>query len=40
VAIAAVVYAVAMVLSGGVSRAEWHLARDSLRFRRGRAPAP
>jgi O-antigen/teichoic acid export membrane protein len=35
VAVAAVVYAVAMAVTGGVTRSEWRLARESLRLRRG-----
>lgn len=35
VAIAAVVYVAAMAVTGGVTRSEWRLARDSLRLRRG-----
>jgi O-antigen/teichoic acid export membrane protein len=38
VALAAVVYVVAMALTGGVTRSEWRLARESLRLRRGAAP--
>jgi O-antigen/teichoic acid export membrane protein len=40
VAVAAVVYVGALVATGGVSPSEWRLARDSLRLRRGGAPAP
>jgi O-antigen/teichoic acid export membrane protein len=40
VAVAAVVYVGTLAASGGVSRSEWRLARDSLRLRRGGAPAP
>jgi O-antigen/teichoic acid export membrane protein len=35
VAVAAAVYAVTLAATGGVSRAEWRLARESLRLRRG-----
>jgi len=35
VAVAAVVYVIAMAATGGVSRGEWRLARESLRLRRG-----
>jgi O-antigen/teichoic acid export membrane protein len=35
-----VVYVAAMAATGGVSRSEWRLARESLRWGRGRAPAP
>jgi O-antigen/teichoic acid export membrane protein len=38
VAVAAVVYAVSMALTGGVTRSEWRLARESLRLRRTPAP--
>jgi len=38
VAVAAVVYFGAMAVTGGVTRAEWRLARESLRLRRGSAP--
>ena len=37
VAIAAVVYAAAMAVTGGVTRSEWRLARESLRLRSRRA---
>jgi O-antigen/teichoic acid export membrane protein len=39
VAIVVVVYVAALAATGGVTRAEWRLARDSLRLRRGDAPA-
>jgi len=38
VAVAAVVYVVAMAVTGGVTRGEWRLARESLRLRRGDVP--
>ncbi|HXA29074.1 MAG TPA: flippase [Candidatus Angelobacter sp.] len=40
VAVAAVVYVATLAITGGVSRSEWRLARESLRLRRGGAPAP
>jgi O-antigen/teichoic acid export membrane protein len=40
VAVTAVVYVVAMAVTGGVSRSEWRLARESLRMRGRDAPAP
>lgn len=40
VAVSAVLYVGAMALTGGVSRSEWKLARESLHLRRTRAPAP
>jgi O-antigen/teichoic acid export membrane protein len=40
VAVAAVVYVATLAATGGVSRSEWRLARESLRLRRGGAPAP
>jgi O-antigen/teichoic acid export membrane protein len=39
-AVAAVVYVGAMAVSGGVSRSEWRLARESLHLRRPRTPSP
>ena len=38
IALCAVVYVGAMALTGGVTRAEWKLARESLRVRRGASP--
>jgi O-antigen/teichoic acid export membrane protein len=40
VAVCAVLYAGVMALTGGVSRSEWKLARDSLHLGRSRTPAP
>jgi len=40
VAVSAVLYVAAMAVTGGVSRSEWKLARESLHLRRTRAPAP
>jgi O-antigen/teichoic acid export membrane protein len=40
VVVAAVVYVGTLAATGGVSRSEWRLARESLRIGRPRAPAP
>ena len=40
VALSGALYVAAMAITGGVTRSEWKLARESLHLRRTRAPAP